>query len=486
MPTRRRLLRGMALAGVAAALPAVSRPPADLPPRPGRAAGRVVALDFTARERPMRLLGPDRPASAVWSFSDDLFPVVRARVGDRIVARLRNALSEHSSIHWHGVRVPNAMDGVQYLTQPPVAPGGSFAYDFTLPDTGSFFFHPHCNESGQVGRGMAGLLIVEGDAPQPFDADIPLAVKDWRLAADGGWLPFETLSGAGKAGTFGTVRHVNGAPPRVHAVPAHGVVRLRVFNLDATRILELGFDRGQAALIATDGNALPPLAFGALDGELWRMGPAQRIDIALAGPAPGEMVALIDYRSAEPFVLARFSGVEAGKAARPFAPFALYRSPEASPDPATAASIRFDFAAASSAVAALVEQAEDGDPLARVMLDDLCVRDRTLWGINRVSWPNAGHKAMPPPLMRLEAGRSYRATLANATPHPHPIHLHGMTFRVLSSSERRLPVHDADTVLLDPKERIEIAFVARAGDWMLHCHILEHLEYGMMGYLRIA
>ena len=80
---------------------------------------------------------------------------------------LRNELPQHTSVHWHGLRLPNAMDGVQYVTQPPVEPGERFRYDFTLADTGTFFFHPHCNESGQVGHGLAGVLIVEGDESVP-------------------------------------------------------------------------------------------------------------------------------------------------------------------------------------------------------------------------------------------------------------------------------------------------------------------------------
>jgi FtsP/CotA-like multicopper oxidase with cupredoxin domain len=491
--TRRQVIAGLGLAGASLAAPALQHraafagSPLDVPVQPSRAdIAQTHRLDFLAKERSVKLLGADGPTSALWTFSDDLQPIIRARPGDRIIARLTNSLLEHTSIHWHGVRVPNAMDGVQFLTQPPVEPGTSFTYDFILPDSGTFFFHPHCNESGQVGRGMAGLLIVEGDAPTPFDAEINLAAKDWRLAPDGSWLPFETLAGAGKAGTFGTIRHVNSALPKTHKVPAHGLVRLRLLNLDSTRVMDIGFDEGEAALIATDGNALPPVSFDALEGQLWRIGPAQRIDVALAGPAPGKTVNLIDYRSSEPFVLARFEGVDAGKATRPFQPFALYRNQRSEPDLNNSIPIRFDFSAASSSIASLVERFEDGDPLAKVMLDDLCVRDKTLWAINKISWPNAGHKAMPPPLMRLEAGKTYRATLTNATPHPHPIHLHGMTFRVLSSNERALPVHDADTVLLAPKERIEIAFVATRGDWMIHCHILEHLEYGMMGYVRVA
>ena len=77
--------------------------------------------------------------------------------------------------------------------------------------------------------------------------------------------------------------------------------------------------------------------------------------------------------------------------------------------------------------------------------------------------------------------------LINGTPHPHPIHLHGHTFEVLSSSRQERAAASSPTPsLVQPKERIEIAFVARKGDWMFHCHVLEHQENGMMGWLRVA
>src|SRR3546814_9991004 len=88
-------------------------------------------------------------------------------------------------------------------------------------------------------------------------------------------------------------------------------------------------------------------------------------------------------------------------------------------------------------------------------LDDLCLGRRTFWSINRQAWPEAGHASMPPPLAELESGRSYVAEIFNGTPHPHPMHLHGHTFRVLGSSARTLPPHWADTVLLHAKERSE-------------------------------
>src|SRR3546814_16402862 len=91
---------------------------------------------------------------------------------------------------------------------------------------------------------------------------------------------------------------------------------------------------------------------------------------------------------------------------------------------------------------------------------------------------------MPPPLAELESGRSYVAEIFNGTPHPHPMHLHVHTFRVLGSSARTLPPQWADTVLLNAKERIRLAFVAgETGDWMFHCHIVEHQGTEVVGFL---
>ena len=124
--------------------------------------------------------------------------------------------------------------------------------------------------------------------------------------------------------------------------------------------------------------------------------------------------------------------------------------------------------------------------MAKILLDGLCIRDNAFWAINKASWATGPSRTLPPPLALLQAGRSYVFELMNATPHPHPIHLHGHTFEVLSASRLERPRHFADTVLVQPKERVEIGFVATEGDWMLHCHVLEHLEYGMMGYVRVA
>ena len=121
------------------------------------------------------------------------------------------------------------------------------------------------------------------------------------------------------------------------------------------------------------------------------------------------------------------------------------------------------------------------------LLGSLCGTVGTFWAINRQVWPGGDHLNIPPPLATLERGKHYLFELKNLTPHQHPIHLHGHSFMVLRSNIRDLPVHHADTVLLRPKERIEIAFVAdNPGDWMFHCHIIEHQDTGMMGLIRVA
>ncbi len=443
-------------------------------------------LLFEARERRRRILGDDGPEVPLWTYTDEPLLVQRIALGDSLDVTLVNHLPEHTSIHWHGVRVPNAMDGVQYLTQPPVQPGERFTYRFTPPDTGSFFFHPHCNESGQVGHGLMGLLIVEGDETVPSAAEIVLAVKDWRLNEAGALLPFTTDAGAGRAGTFGTRRAVNNKPTEQVLVPARSDIRVRLYNVDPTRVMQVGVEGGEAAVIAIDGNPCTPFMLDKSGFDTWSMGPAQRIDLRVRSAAPGQEIRLVDYFASEPWTIATLTSGSGPQTPAPFNLAPLSRPSRPEPDLAHAKRLTFAFSAASDAAATVLDQFTPGDPLANVMLDSLCVADKTFWAINKTPWPNNGHRSLPPPLFTLSEGKTYVATLINATPHNHPIHLHGMTFRVLSSTRQRLPAHDADTVLVGPKERVEIAFVAAPGLWMIHCHILEHLEYGMMGYVKVV
>jgi FtsP/CotA-like multicopper oxidase with cupredoxin domain len=450
-----------------------------LPPPPDLVPGRTVRLDLAAAERPTALPCFGGKALPMWTFSDDWLPVVRLNIGDRLETHFANRLpreGEHASIHWHGMRIPNQQDGVPYVTQPPVYPGETRDYGFVPPDTGSFFFHTHCNTVEQLGRGLAGLLIIDGDATEAYDADEVLVLRDWRIdTVEGGFAPFFTPQGAGRAGTFGTVRSCNGAiEPRI-ALPAAGDCRLRVYNIDPTRIMEIGIEGAEVAAVAIDGIAVPPFPL-----RSWRMGPAMRIDLVIRAPADGGVATLYDYFAAEPVPLARLAGTGAPRRAGPFDPAPLRAGRIAEPDLDHAETQVFAFSA--TAATAPAELAAAGIPLGSI-----CSASATFWAINKQPWPEGGHSVVPPPLATLTRGGSYIFELRNLTPHQHPIHIHGHSLKVLRSNKRDLPVHHADTVLLLPNERIQAALVAdNPGDWMFHCHIIEHQETGMMGIIRVT
>lgn len=109
-------------------------------------------------------------------------PVIRVTQGDRVRIILRNQLDEPTTIHWHGLEVPNAMDGVPDVTQKPVPPGASFTYEFQVRQAGTFIYHSHY-EATQATRGLGGVLISEprGGEPVKVDRDVTLVLQEWSV-----------------------------------------------------------------------------------------------------------------------------------------------------------------------------------------------------------------------------------------------------------------------------------------------------------------
>jgi len=482
-PTRRAVLAGGA--ALAASLMGCGR---NAGPANAALTGRLLetkldaqGVDLTPAERPLPL-GENSAPTPAWLYAEKPFPLLRVRAGETVNATLVNGLKEHTSIHWHGVRVPNAMDGVPYVTQMPVLSGEEFDYRFAPPNPGTYFFHPHCNTAEQLGRGLAGVLVVEDSEDPSFDDDIVLVLKDWRVAADGSLLPFLTLDGASHAGTYGTLRTVNGVVAPAIAVPAGADVRLRLVNVDSTRVAEIGIEGADAAVIAIDGQAVEPFAL-----ESWRLGPAMRLDLVLRTPQTGGQIRLVDFFAAEPVTLATLSSEGAARRSTAFAPPAL--KPADLPEPDVAGAQEHQLKLSESAVAT------DYSGLAPIvlpdgtridLLDSLCSNTRTLWAIDGKTWPQNGHEHLPPPLMMFRRGETAHIEFLNTTRYMHPMHLHGHSFKVLFTSRLKRPVHWADTVLVMPDERVRIAFVAdNPGNWMIHCHIIEHQDTGMMSWFRV-
>ncbi|HWA90129.1 MAG TPA: multicopper oxidase family protein [Rhizomicrobium sp.] len=462
MPSRREVLLSSLAAPLAGCALFESAPPADGRLAETRIGGRAITL--TAHEQDFAL-GPE-PAK-LWLYGERPFPVLRLKKGEELRVTLKNALKEHSSIHWHGVRLPNAMDGVPYLTQLPVQPGEEFAYRFTPPDAGTFFFHPHCDTVEQLGRGLIGALIVEDEV---YDDDVVLVLKDWRVDGQGRFLPLFTPSGASRAGTFGTLRTVNGAAQPAIALKALSNVRVRLINADPTRICEIGAQGGAAQVIAIDGNPVTPFAL-----ETWRLGPGMRLDLLVAGD-----VQVLDYFAAAPVLLASLhAGGGEGRA------------------PALPMPVVEDFTGALEHNLELGQGASADIPDAPPIVlpdgrkidiaDSLCLAEGAFWTLDGRSWPGRDHARLPPPLLELKRGQKVLMTIANATSRAHPIHIHGHTMQVLSASVLKRPPHRADTVLVLPNERVTVGFTAdNPGNWMIHCHVIEHQETGMMGWFRVS
>ena len=148
--SRRRLLAGAGAASLLALpWPAAAEGPGD------------ARYTLTARTGKAALQGAGKPETGIWGFEGTApGPVLRVRQGHRLDVKLVNQLAQPTTIHWHGIRVPNDMDGVPGLTQDAVKPGETYPYSFVCADAGTFWYHPHGNSAEQLGRGRTiGWLV---------------------------------------------------------------------------------------------------------------------------------------------------------------------------------------------------------------------------------------------------------------------------------------------------------------------------------------
>lgn len=406
-------------------------------------------------------------------------PELRVRQGDRVRVVVRNDLPQPTTVHWHGVRVPNAMDGVPHLTQHPIAPGERFTYEFDAVDAGTYWYHSHQQSAEQLERGLYGTLVVEERAAPAVHRDLTWVLDDWRTAADGRLREgFGNLHDMAHAGRIGNVITVNGSVQERFALRAGERLRLRLVNAANARIFALRFQGHRPLVIALDGQPVAPHAPD--DGRVV-LAPGMRCDLLLeATGRPGDKHEVQDvFYPREQYVLmdlAYDARERIGQALPPIAP--LPANPLAEPDlrGTTAHEIVF----AGGMMGTLHEALLDGR---RTDMRGLLAHGKA-WAIN--GQVADGHDMQP--LLRLARGRSYLLRMHNDTRWHHPIHLHGHAFRVLSRNGAATPHRPwQDTVLMAPGERVEIAFVAdNPGRWMFHCHILEHQDGGMMGVVEVT
>ena len=379
---------------------------------------------LTARVGHARLRGADAEATAIWGYDGTVpGPTLRLKRGEELKVRLVNGLAQPTAVHWHGLRIANAMDGVPGLTQAPVAPDASFDYRFQPPDAGTFWYRPIGRVTG--GRGLAGLLIVDETEPVDVGHDAALLLDDWRLDAGGKIIAADESKSQDREPSHLTA---NGIPRAEIAVRANERLRLRLLNA-STRLMAVRVAGHVATVMALDGQPAEPFP---LERARIVLAPGNRADLFIElGLAPGATApVLVDGGHGESEVARMVYATEPGRG---------FVRPPVRALPGNALAERMDFARALRFVAALNPDAEP--------------------------WP-AGNP--PSPLFTAKRGRTVMLELRNPGEAPQAIHVHGHHFRLLDALDDGWKGYWLDTVLVAPGRSQRIAFVAdNPGKWMI-------------------
>ena len=386
-------------------------------------------------------------------------PLIETKQGDELVVRVTNELPESTTIHWHGIRLEQQMDGTN-LSQLPIMPGETFEYRFVVNDPGSYWYHPHMMADRQIEAGLYAPLIVHGGVTPDVTADRYFVLDDVKLDGDG-TLVDEPSSLDYMVGLQGNVVLVNGVEDATLTVKRGARERLRFVNAANGRFFNLSLPSHSFRVIAWDGGVLPET----YDATTLLIAPGERYDVLVepVEPASGSLVLQTlhydrghDLPDPGPIDLLtfEFSGT-AG---------------ELDPLPSTWGDVTPIAVTASSAVRSFVlSEVEDGGD------------GRPRFYINGEAWPfNTPIGAV--------LGETEIWAIENTAEMDHPFHLHGMFFQVLDIdgvAETRLGWKDTVIVPQLSTLRFAVTYTGE-GMWMYHCHILEHAELGMMGAVDVT
>ncbi|MFX4287729.1 multicopper oxidase family protein [Janibacter sp. G349] len=449
--------------------------PTPVSPDPGQT---VVTKMLTAKPITIDLAG--RTVST-WGYGDTVpGPLVRATAGDFLRVTLDNQLPDETTIHWHGIRLRNSADGVPGMTQDPVKPETPYVYEFTAPDPGTYFFHPHVGV--QLDRGLyAPLIIDDPNEPGDYDTEWVLVLDDW---IDGtGTTPKQVLekllANDSRSGGMGGMDHgemggmnqgamdeaepwgdagdvaypyflINGRPPAdpetLNAKPGQKV-RLRIINAASDTIFTVALGGHRMTITHSDGFPVE-----LTETDAFYIGMGERYDA---------IVTLDD--GVFPLVAKPVGKTSGGQA------MALVRTGSgAAPDEdANPRELTGRILIGSDLSPAPAAKLPSRTPDATTQLTLTGSMQPYEWGMNGAPFG----KNEP---LNVQAGRRLRINATNMTMMTHPLHVHGHTFALPSGLRK-------DTVLVAPMQSFSIDLDAdNEGDWMIHCHNTYHAEAGMM------
>lgn len=447
-------------------------------------------------------------------------PTIRFRVGDTARIRVHNHLKkEDTSIHWHGLLLPNAQDGVPYVTTPPIQPGTTHTFEFPITHSGTYWYHSHTGLQEQVG--VYGSIVIEpkGGEAIKTDRDHVVVLSDWTLESGEEvmrsltrgteWYQFkkgssQSLLGAAKAGAlkdfFARERSrmpamdisdvaydaflVNGKRS-IHLPGKPGeTVRLRFINAAASTYFYLQSATGPLRIIAADGPAVQPIHVKRL-----LVGMAETYDVSVKIPLTGkwEIRATSQDRSG-------YTSIWLGEGSENQAPDVPKPNPYNMDAHMMAAIDQMSMMGEdksvymSDAEALAMEPERPLAPYARLRalsstelpakLPRRTITLRATGDMARYVWSFNGKTFAEEGVIPIKRGEVIRIEFFNDTMMHHPLHLHGHFFRVLMGQGKYSPLKH--TIDLPPMTKRTIEFEANEkGDWLFHCHLLYHMHAGM-------
>ncbi|MCF6273056.1 MAG: multicopper oxidase family protein [Rhodobacteraceae bacterium] len=425
-----------------------------------------------ARRSAVSLVSDKYPDTEVWGYNGGVpGPEIRVAQGARIRRRLVNSLDEPTTIHWHGIRIENAMDGVPGITQDAVQPGEDFLYDFEVPDAGTYWYHSHFNTTEQISRGLYGALIVEEPNPPEVDHDITVIVDDWRLGDDAQIDPdFSQIHDWSHAGRLGNFLKAS-LSPTLTEVKKNQRLRLRFICVATDRVMRLALTGMEGKVVALDGMPLSeptPL-------EMLTLGPAQRADVIVDITGEPDTDAVIGFVGREQSIALaslKITG-QASLSSRGDIP-RLPANPMKQLGDIEGAKVA-ELNMEGGAMGGLRQGIYKGKMMTAAKL----VENGQIWTLNGVAGlPDTA-------LAEVALGETLRIPIINDTAFAHAMHMHGAHFQEILPDGSFGPL--LDTILIERQERREIAFTAsNPGDWVFHCHMLSHQSAGMITWVRVT
>ena len=404
---------------------------------------KEISLELDAREIEWTY-APDRSVRGFGFNGSVPGPLIEADAGDTLRVRLTNSLPQPTTIHWHGLRVPADMDGTEAV-QPPVQPGDAFDYVFVVPDAATLWYHSHVNETEQLERGLYGALVARGPEEPTLDGERVLLLDDLKLDRSGELAPFGDEHELHE-GREGDVLLVNGRQEPELETAAGQVERWRVVNAANTRFMRLSIGGRPFSILGTDGGLVP----APVEATEILLTPGERADLAVGPFVEGEVLEIealpYDRGRGEPR-RDRFGTLRVG----PGAP-------------------------SQAEIPGSLRQIE---PLAGA-------GDAPTRTVSMKALMHGGHHQRDEPV---RVGELQVWDLVNETSQDHPFHLHGFFVQIVEENGERPPMLSwKDTVNVPRKQQVRIAWLPddRPGEWMYHCHILEHHAMGMMAHFEVV